>query len=68
MLPTLSAWGDHVLISAHYRRGRDVKVGDVVAFGSVVEKGERVIKRVVGVQGDWVGVGKSGSGRVLQVS
>ncbi|TVY52153.1 Mitochondrial inner membrane protease subunit, partial [Lachnellula suecica] len=63
MLPTLSAYGDHVLISQHHRRGRDIRVGDVVCFSSVVESGERVIKRVIGLQGDFV----SSSGMMLQV-
>jgi len=31
-----------------------VKVGDVVSFDSVVVAGEEVIKRVVGMQGDFV--------------
>lgn len=65
MLPTLTAFGDSVLISQHYRRGRDVRVGDVVAFGSVVQDGERVIKRVVGMEGDFVGLGEGG--KMLQV-
>ncbi|TVY25759.1 Mitochondrial inner membrane protease subunit [Lachnellula hyalina] len=54
MLPTLEVFGDSVLISRYFRRGRDVKVGDVVSFDSVVVAGEEVIKRVVGMQGDFV--------------
>jgi inner membrane protease subunit 1 len=54
MLPTLEVMGDAVLISKKYRRGRNVQVGDVIAFDSVVQPGERVIKRVVGMEGDYV--------------
>ena len=52
MLPTLEVLGDIVLIDKRYRRGRGVVVGDVVSFDSVVQPGERVIKRVVGLEGD----------------
>jgi inner membrane protease subunit 1 len=54
MLPTFEVTGDSVIISRYYRRGREVKVGDVVSFDSVVEPGESVIKRVLGLQGDYV--------------
>ncbi len=54
MLPTFEVKGDSVIISRYYRRGRNVKVGDVVQFDSVVEPGEGVIKRVLGLQGDYV--------------
>lgn len=48
---------------------KGIVVGDVVTFSSVVENGERVIKRIIGLEGDWVGVGTpgQGSGDVLQV-
>lgn len=54
MLPTLQVLGDNVLIARSYRRGRGVQVGDVVSFASVIKPGERVIKRVIGLPGDWV--------------
>ncbi|KAG4427078.1 hypothetical protein IFR05_017438, partial [Cadophora sp. M221] len=54
MLPTIEVVGDMVLIDKGYRRGRGVVVGDVVSFDSVVQPGERVIKRVVGMEGDFV--------------
>ena len=54
MLPTISVLGDWVLISKLHRRGRDIKVGDIVAFNSVVDPDERVIKRVIGMEGDYV--------------
>jgi inner membrane protease subunit 1 len=54
MLPTLEVVGDQVLLSKHYRRGRDIQVGDIVSFDSVVDPRERVIKRVLGLEGDYV--------------
>jgi inner membrane protease subunit 1 len=54
MLPTLHVSHDHVLIDARYRRGRDIAVGDVVEFKHPVVPGEGVIKRVVGMPGDFV--------------
>lgn len=62
MLPTMEVAGDSVLISRHYRRGRDVKVGDVVSFSSVAEPGEVAIKRVIGLEGDYVLRNSPGSG------
>jgi inner membrane protease subunit 1 len=54
MLPTFEVIGDCALVSRSYRRGRGIKVGDVVSFDSVVEPGEVVIKRVLGLEGDYV--------------
>ncbi|KAI9051344.1 hypothetical protein LZ554_004391 [Drepanopeziza brunnea f. sp. 'monogermtubi'] len=54
MVPTFSVIDDHVLIDRSYRRGRNLQVGDVISFDSVVGPGERVIKRVVGLAGDYV--------------
>jgi len=54
MLPTFEVIGDWALISRYYRRGRDIKVGDIVSFASVVDPRDSVIKRVIGLQGDYV--------------
>ncbi|KAI9743135.1 MAG: hypothetical protein M1818_003430 [Claussenomyces sp. TS43310] len=69
MLPTFAVYRDGMLISRWYRRGRGVQVGDVVAFDSVVEPGERVIKRVIGMEGDYVlrDTPGSGSQHMLQI-
>ncbi|RDL39431.1 uncharacterized protein BP5553_03771 [Venustampulla echinocandica] len=70
MLPTFSAYGDSVLVSRYYRRGRGIKVGDVVTFDSVDEPGAKVIKRVLGMEGDYVMMGsprESMSDKMLQV-
>lgn len=54
MLPTFEVTGDSALISRYYRRGRGIVVGDIIAFDSVVEPGEKVVKRVIGLPGDYV--------------
>lgn len=54
MLPTLSVFGDTVLLSRFYRRGRDVSIGDIVSFESVVDNGGAIMKRVMGMPGDYV--------------
>lgn len=70
MLSTFHVYGDILVTNKHFRRGRDVKVGDVVSFKSVYEPGERVIKRVIGMPGDYVMMDTPGSGSdtMLQVS
>lgn len=69
MLPTFEVLGEWHLISRKYRRGRGVKVGDIVAFDSVANPGERAIKRVLGLEGDYVmrDTPEKGSDRMVQV-
>lgn len=77
MLPTLSVIGDSVLISKRYRRGRGVKVGDVVEIRHPVPEYPRhgAVKRVIGLGGDFVvrssppgWPAKEGEERMIQVS
>lgn len=70
MLPTINMQGDSVIISKLYRRGKNVRIGDMVSFDHPVDQQVQSIKRVVGLEGDWVcrdtpGVG---DGKVIQVS
>lgn len=69
MLPTFEVLGDHLLISKLHRKGRGVEVGDIVSFDSVAEPGERVIKRVLGLPGDYVtkDTPETGSSEMIQV-
>ena len=69
MLPTFEVVGDNVLISRYFRRGRGIEVGDIITFDSVAHPGERVIKRVLGLEGDYVMMDtpSSGSDRMIQV-
>ena len=54
MVPTISAQGDCVIVSRLHKRGRDVKVGDLVDFEHPLVPGTGAIKRVVGMPGDFV--------------
>ena len=57
MLPTLNMYGDFVLLSKYYRRGRGVAVGDVISFRHPAEEGVDAVKRVLGLEGDFVLMG-----------
>ncbi|KAK5119035.1 hypothetical protein LTR62_000246 [Meristemomyces frigidus] len=54
MLPTIASDGDWLWISKYYRRGRDLKVGDVVSFRHPIRPGEYAVKRIIGMPGDFV--------------
>lgn len=56
MMPTLSVLGDCVLVAKRYRRGRGVRVGDVVQIKHPVPefRGHGAVKRIVGMEGDFV--------------
>ncbi|OMP87990.1 Mitochondrial inner membrane protease subunit 1 [Diplodia seriata] len=54
MAPTMGAFGDAVVVSKRHRRGRDIFVGDLVSYESPFRSGYSVIKRVVGMPGDFV--------------
>lgn len=54
MLPTIQSFGDWVVVSKYYRRGRGVQVGDIVSFKHPAREGEFAIKRVIGMGGDFV--------------
>ena len=68
MIPTLYL-EDWVLASYWYRRGRGVKVGDIVSAQHPYEPGEVVIKRIVGMPGDFVcaGADPENGGVMIQV-
>ncbi|EKG20479.1 Peptidase S26A signal peptidase I [Macrophomina phaseolina MS6] len=69
MVPTISTIGDAVLISKRHRRGRSVGVGDLVSYEHPFKPGYGVIKRVVGMPGDFVlrDTPGEGEGLVVQV-
>lgn len=66
MLPTLNTRGDVVWISTYHRRGRGVVAGDIVSLRHPLDPEVGVIKRVVGMGGEWVvvddGSGSAGDG------
>ncbi|KAK5167431.1 uncharacterized protein LTR77_007130 [Saxophila tyrrhenica] len=69
MLPSFASYGDVVFISKYHRRGRDIHVGDIVSYAHPIEEGERAIKRVLGMPGDFVLRDTPGKGKgvMLQV-
>jgi len=69
MFPTFDFLGDWIVISRLSRRGRDVRVGDIVCYDIPINN-ESGIKRVLGLPGDWVLLGSPGSydgGKMIQV-
>lgn len=69
MTPTMNGTGDWLLLSKMYRRGRYVKVGDLVSFKHPIDEGTFGVKRVIGMPGDFVLRDTPGtSGVMIQVS
>lgn len=54
MTPIMNGTGDWLLLSKMYRRGRYVKVGDLVSFKHPIDEGTFGVKRVIGMPGDFV--------------
>ena len=69
MLPTLNLQDDVVYVSKFYRRGKGVKVGDVVTLKHPMFPGVSAAKRVLGMPGDFVlkDTPGSGTGMMIQV-
>ncbi|QDS76128.1 hypothetical protein FKW77_006901 [Venturia effusa] len=54
MLPTLHVEGDWVIVNKLYRRGKGVQVGDLVEARDPLRADGRVLKRIIGMPGDFV--------------
>lgn len=54
MIPTISLFGDWVVTNKWHRHGRGIKVGDVVYYIKPTDPTIEVIKRVIGMPGDFV--------------
>ena len=54
MLPTLSVYGDRVYVSKLYRRGKGIRVGDVITLKHPMFPGTGASKRVLGMPGDFI--------------
>lgn len=69
MLPTIAATGDSVYVSRFYRRGKGIKVGDLVSYKHPMFPEIGALKRVVGMPGDFVARDSPGMGKgaMLQV-
>ncbi len=70
MLPTFHVVGDQMITDKRYKLGRGIRVGDIISFNSVYEPGGKVIKRVIGLEGDYVmrDTPEAGSTAMIQVS
>lgn len=70
MLPTMNILGDWIVISKLHSRGRGMEVGDLVNYlhPVYVGSGERVVKRIIGMPGDFVVADPVGApGKMVQV-
>lgn len=67
MLPTIAASGDGVYVSKLHRRGKGIKVGDMVNFKHPMFPELGAIKRVVGMPGDFVARDSPGTGTGLMI-
>lgn len=67
MLPTISAKGDGVIVLRIYRRGRNIRVGDMVNIKHPLFPNFGAIKRVVGMPGDFVSRDGLGGQTMVQV-
>ncbi|RDI77165.1 hypothetical protein Vi05172_g12832 [Venturia inaequalis] len=54
MLPTLYYEGDWVFVNKLYRRGKGIRVGDLVEAKNPLLADGRVLKRVIGMPGDFL--------------
>ena len=54
MLPTFAISGDSALVCWLYARGDGIKAGDIISYQHPVLRGEFVIKRIIGMEGDYV--------------
>lgn len=57
MMPTMGMEASHLLVSKRHRLGRGVEPGDIIVLRHLASPGSRIIKRVVGMPGDYVLVG-----------
>ncbi|KAI1516188.1 LepB Signal peptidase I [Pyrenophora tritici-repentis] len=56
MMPTMPPRGNVIIYSSLHRRGRGIKVGDVVTYVHPIFPNTRGCKRVIGMPGDFVSV------------
>ena len=71
MLPTINVRDDWVFISKMNRRGKNVEVGDIVSLTHPMVPDMGVVKRVLGMPGDFVlreAPGLSGGANMIQVN
>ena len=70
MLPTFTVDGDWIAADMTYRRGRRIKVGDLVLYNIPIFAHQQGVKRVIGMPGDYVSIrtpGIEGEDQMIQV-
>ena len=73
MMPTINSFGDWVFVSKYHRRGRGIQVGDIISYTHPIMPETMALKRVAGLEGDFVlrdtpGTGQhEGEEKMLQV-
>lgn len=68
MVPTLPVDGNFLLYSKLHRRGRGCKVGDLVSSIHPQDSSAYVLKRIIGMPGDFICVDPGGGGgKMIQV-
>lgn len=68
MVPTLPVDGNFLLYSKLHRRGRGCKVGDLVSSIHPQDSSAYVLKRIIGMPGDFICVNPGGGGgKMIQV-
>lgn len=71
MLPTFTVDGDWLAVDMTARLGRRVRVGDLVLYKIPLDAHMIGVKRIVGMPGDYVGLGtpgETGEDQMIQVS
>lgn len=54
MMPSMPSDFRMIIISKYYRRGRELRVGDVVSFKHPLSSDTTAVKRIIGMPGDFV--------------
>lgn len=54
MYPTIASGLSYTIYSRRHRRGRNIKVGDVILFDNPIFLQQGALKRVIGMPGDYV--------------
>ncbi|KAF2432324.1 hypothetical protein EJ08DRAFT_695437 [Tothia fuscella] len=60
MLPTLYLSGEWIIINKRYRFGNGIQVGDIITARAPTDPKGRILKRVIGMSGDFVMSGEVG--------
>jgi len=54
MFPTVPTEDSYTIYSRRHRRGKNVRIGDLITFDSPIFKRQAACKRIIGMPGDYV--------------